>query len=256
MAIAFDKAASNVQEGASAATSTVTVPAGGVAAGALVVVAGGHWDGSITLSSVADARSNTYSTPITKVSGADVSLGVAYAILATALQAADVITLTWSANTFMTVISGFVSYTGIAASSPLDQSNSGAGTGTTLNSGGITTTQADELILGIGGAADNETWTKSAAFTNKRVDATASDFLALLVEDLIVSSTGTYTSVPTMTNSDLWASIIVSFKAVTVATQAVRPDADTTTTGWTSTPLFSKINESSPDGTVITATAA
>lgn len=38
--------------------------------------------------------------------------------------------------------------------------------------------------------------------------------------------------------------------------QKVRPDADTTTTGWTSTPLFSKINEASPDGTVITATAA
>lgn len=44
--------------------------------------------------------------------------------------------------------------------------------------------------------------------------------------------------------------------AAAVSTQAVRPDADTTTTGWTSTPLFSKINESSPDGTVITATAA
>lgn len=42
----------------------------------------------------------------------------------------------------------------------------------------------------------------------------------------------------------------------TVATQTLRPDADTTTTGWTSTPLFSKINESSPDGTVITATAS
>jgi hypothetical protein len=38
--------------------------------------------------------------------------------------------------------------------------------------------------------------------------------------------------------------------------QSLRPDADTTTTGWTSTPLFSKINESSADGTVITATAS
>lgn len=40
------------------------------------------------------------------------------------------------------------------------------------------------------------------------------------------------------------------------APQAIRPDADTTTTGWTSTPLFSKINEASADGTVITATAS
>jgi hypothetical protein len=35
-----------------------------------------------------------------------------------------------------------------------------------------------------------------------------------------------------------------------------RPDADTTTTGWTSTPLWNKIEESSPDGTIVTATAS
>jgi hypothetical protein len=35
-----------------------------------------------------------------------------------------------------------------------------------------------------------------------------------------------------------------------------RPDADVTTTGWSSTPLWSKIEEESADGTVITATAS
>jgi len=38
--------------------------------------------------------------------------------------------------------------------------------------------------------------------------------------------------------------------------QTLRPDADITTSGWTTTPLFSKINEASADGTVITATAS
>jgi len=38
-------------------------------------------------------------------------------------------------------------------------------------------------------------------------------------------------------------------------TQAILPDADTTTTGWTTTPLFSKINDSS-DATVVTSTLA
>jgi hypothetical protein len=37
--------------------------------------------------------------------------------------------------------------------------------------------------------------------------------------------------------------------------QYARPDADTTTTGWTTTPLFSKINDQS-NATVITATAS
>lgn len=40
--------------------------------------------------------------------------------------------------------------------------------------------------------------------------------------------------------------------------QTVSPDADVTTTGWTTTPLWSKIDEdpASPDGTIITATAS
>jgi len=38
--------------------------------------------------------------------------------------------------------------------------------------------------------------------------------------------------------------------------QTLRPDADIVTTGWATAPLFSKINETSADGTVITATAS
>jgi len=43
--------------------------------------------------------------------------------------------------------------------------------------------------------------------------------------------------------------------AAAVEMQQIRPDADVTTTGWTITPLFSKINDES-DATVITATAS
>lgn len=38
--------------------------------------------------------------------------------------------------------------------------------------------------------------------------------------------------------------------------QQIRPDADIATTGWATAPLWSKVDESSPDGTVITATAS
>lgn len=38
--------------------------------------------------------------------------------------------------------------------------------------------------------------------------------------------------------------------------QYIRPDADNATGGWATAPLYSKINEASPDGTVITCTAA
>jgi hypothetical protein len=49
--------------------------------------------------------------------------------------------------------------------------------------------------------------------------------------------------------TNLWASESVA------TMQAARPDADTTTTGWTTTPLWSKIEEVIADGTVVTATA-
>jgi hypothetical protein len=38
--------------------------------------------------------------------------------------------------------------------------------------------------------------------------------------------------------------------------QTLRPDADTADGGWTTTPLWSKVDEASADGTVITATAS
>ena len=42
----------------------------------------------------------------------------------------------------------------------------------------------------------------------------------------------------------------------TIPMVSVRPDADTTTTGWTTTPLWSKVDEASAGGDVISATAS
>ncbi len=49
---------------------------------------------------------------------------------------------------------------------------------------------------------------------------------------------------------------IDDFGGGTITPQEARPDADVTTTGWSTTPLWSKIEESSADGTVISATAS
>lgn len=64
--------------------------------------------------------------------------------------------------------------------------------------------------------------------------------------------TDVYTSGSTFYKASASALIVKAGEAP----QAARPDADVTTTGWSSTPLYSKINEASPDGTVITATAS
>lgn len=51
-----------------------------------------------------------------------------------------------------------------------------------------------------------------------------------------------------------WSIVIIEILAATgPAPQEILPDADTVTTGWTTTPLFSKLNDGS-DATVVTAT--
>lgn len=53
-------------------------------------------------------------------------------------------------------------------------------------------------------------------------------------------------------NFDMW---LDDPQVFTPPRQTILPDADTTTTGWTTTPLWSKVNDSS-DSTLITATAS
>lgn len=59
-------------------------------------------------------------------------------------------------------------------------------------------------------------------------------------------------------SGDSYLTLAQSVSEFTIPVVNVYPDADTTTTGWTSTPLWSKVDEdpASPDGTTITATSA
>ena len=66
------------------------------------------------------------------------------------------------------------------------------------------------------------------------------------------------------TDPSAFAMTTGTWRAFTVAVQppvptvTISPDADTTTTGWTATPLWSKVDEdpATPDGTIITATSS
>jgi hypothetical protein len=54
---------------------------------------------------------------------------------------------------------------------------------------------------------------------------------------------------------DYFAATVALTDVPAVELDTVLPDADIATTGWSTAPLFSKVNDSS-DGTVITATAS
>jgi hypothetical protein len=65
---------------------------------------------------------------------------------------------------------------------------------------------------------------------------------------------GTFTA----SGSDPWTTMTALILGMSVTLHAVSPTDDITTTGWTTTPLWSKIDEdpASPDATIITATAS
>jgi hypothetical protein len=84
----------------------------------------------------------------------------------------------------------------------------------------------------------------SPDFLTDELDAFATDYAGTSTQS---SLTGTTDDADDPTGWASWASD---------PPQTVRPDADIVTTGWATAPLWSKIEETSPDGTVITATAA
>lgn len=69
------------------------------------------------------------------------------------------------------------------------------------------------------------------------------------------SATGTKIATCSASVNGMGASVLVRPGVTGPPPQQVRPDADTVTTGWTTTPLFSKVNDSS-DTTFITGTLA
>jgi hypothetical protein len=112
--------------------------------------------------------------------------------------------------------------------------------GLTVLDGESSFTTSQYADWSIGGAAVNTSGFTSLVFFSEyhRLDIAPSASARVLFTS--TSSAGT-TSDPYLT--------------IDYTIQAFRPDADLAATGWSTAPLFSKVNEASADGTVISATA-
>jgi hypothetical protein len=97
-----------VENGAATlATQTVTVPAGGVAAGnslLISAVANNSTTGQ-DLSSITDSKGNTYVVDVTPSSGITTTVGIAHASITTALVSGDTLTFTWPTGNLRYAIS-------------------------------------------------------------------------------------------------------------------------------------------------------
>jgi hypothetical protein len=99
-------------------------------------------------------------------------------------------------------------YRGFGSANPLDQSAAASGSSAFLNSGTVTTTTADELIVGFGTTSNTATFTAGAGFSNLLQNFAG----RLASQDRIVSSAGTYNSTMSISPAFGWSSMVVTFK--------------------------------------------
>jgi len=253
MAIAYTtkKASGSAAGGTSI---VITSPAGGFSAGNLLVFWATCADSTFDVTGIADTHSNSYTVlSATRITFGGTAAVMAYGLLTNAVPAADTITATIT-NTGGAI--QVAEFSGIA-SSPFDVSQKASIPFDTAFSSGATsaTSQADELVVG-GNFANTFTATFTPTGGYSEIDEAAffTSWNAQM-QYLVVAATGAQTSTATASTAVSGLAAVATFKGSAVP-QTLRPDADIVTTGWATAPLFSKINESSADGTVITATAS
>lgn len=108
-------------------------------------------------------------------------------------------------------------WSGAALAAALDKSAGATGLASTaLNSGATAaTTQADELVVGVGVASGNVTMTAGASYSNlTKINTT---FSTLAFETKVVSATGAQTADMTSGTAGSWACEVATFKQLVVA---------------------------------------
>jgi chitodextrinase len=174
-------------------------------AGNLNVVAIGWDDPTYTVSSVTDTRGNTYAVAASPT----VMTGERAQVMYYAKNIAA------GSNTVTVTFTGSVpwpdlrvaEYSGLDTTAPLDVSASNSGNDTDMSSGSITTTNADDLLVGAN-TIERGTIAADANFTQRLIDSNLN-----ILEDRIVTATGSYSASATQDPSGGWVMQMVAFKA-------------------------------------------
>jgi len=187
-------------------TATITLPGTSTAGNLIVVSFTNYWNNALTVSSVTDSKGNTYSLAIGPTDWNPTQNSRAWTYYAPNINGGGspiTITITFASNP-TTIDTYAAEYSGIATSSPVDQTSAQTGSGVVMNSGSKTTTQASELIYGFG--------LSKAACTVDNPPYTARNTMnANFIADRTVSSTGSYQVTGTLASND-WMCQMVTFK--------------------------------------------
>lgn len=220
----------------SATTLVYTVVSGSEPVSGNLLVLSAVTSGSRTISSIVDSRSNTYAVADFAAFGTSCTGFVAYSLLATSLQNGDTITITWSSTANSAV--NISEWSGIAASSPLDQHANANSIGTssvstfTVGPTG-TTAQADELVVAAFGYVGSNSGTAGSGYTLlTRVQSTGTN-RSVHAEYQVVAATGAQTATMdiNVASSGGTGMALATFKAAAGGTPATANAGVATATG-------------------------
>ncbi len=195
--------------GASASvTLSTSVPVGNV------VIVTAAIDGSTNTVTVSDTAGNTYTKDAdqnnTGGSGG-VRIVVFSAPVTNALSSGNTITLSVGTPSQRMTMRA-LSVSGVMT--PKDMSGSAQGSGTSANSGSVTTTAADELLIGAIGASFSPTdITAGSGWTSSGAVQSSGQGTSLLPMYRIVSAIGSYSATGSLSGSDSWSAAIATYKA-------------------------------------------
>ncbi|TAL41702.1 MAG: hypothetical protein EPN91_10020, partial [Salinibacterium sp.] len=182
---------------------------GAQSAGNLNVVVIGWNDTTATVTAVTDSKGNAYTRAVgpTTYSG-QLSQSIYYAKnIATAAANTNTVTVQFSVPAIYPDIR-ILEYSGLDPSNPVDVTAGASGSSATSNSGAVTTTNANDLLVGANMVA---TLTSGAGtgFTSRIITSPNGD----IAEDRIVTATGSYSATATLTSAGPWVMQMVALKA-------------------------------------------
>jgi len=178
---------------------------GAQSAGDLNVVAIGWTDSTSQVVSVTDARGNVYTPALAPTVQSGIQSHVIYYAQNIVAAATNSVTVTFNATVPYPDVR-IAEYAGIATVAALDVATGASGTGTTSNSGPVTTTNANALLIAAN-VVQTVTTSAGAGFTSRMITSPNGS----LLEDRIVTTTGTY-SATASTNGGAWVMQIAAFR--------------------------------------------
>jgi len=192
---------------ASAQTVTVAYSQAQTAGNLNVVVIGWN-DSTATVSTVTDSLGNTYAVAAAPVVQTGTASQVIYYAknIASAAAGANTVTVTFGV-TANAVDIRIAEYSGLDTANPLDVSVGAQGNSATSNSGSITTTSANDLLVGAN-LVQSVTTAAGAGYISRVITVDCD-----ILEDRVVSATGSYSATAALDKVQPWIMQMVAFRA-------------------------------------------